>query len=57
VQFSVSDKVKILQDLGLFNQILESLFLNKDLNKEQDRNEIIHKLINEAHYQYEREVI
>ena len=43
--------------LQKYESLIETLFVNKDLDREQDRNELIHKLQNEADYQLERSML
>lgn len=40
--------------MGQHDKFFDYLFLMKDLEKEQDRNEVIHKLQSEADSQLER---
>lgn len=43
-----------MKKLGCYDIMIEQLFLNKDLEKDQERSEIMHKLHNEADYQVEK---
>lgn len=46
-----------MKKLGRYDTLIEQLFLNKDLEKDQERSEIMHKLHNEADYQIEKELL